>query len=55
MILKKQEAKFVLIDIAHGGISPEVLTVAKQIKQKLKLWVMAGNIATTLKPGPEGN
>jgi len=38
-------AKIILIDIAYGGIDL-AKKVAQEIKQKLKLWVVLGNIAT---------
>lgn len=43
--LKKAGAKMVLIDVAHGGMS-QVRHLAKEIKNKLKLYVVAGNIVT---------
>lgn len=43
--LKKAGAKMILIDVAHGGMS-QVRKLAKEIKTKLKLWIVAGNIVT---------
>lgn len=43
--LKKAGAKAILIDVAHGGMS-QVRKLAKEIKTKLKLYVVAGNIVT---------
>ncbi len=43
--LKDAGAKIILIDVAHGGMS-QVRSLAKEIKAKLKLWVVAGNIVS---------
>lgn len=43
--LKEAGAKMILIDVAHGGMS-QVRTLAKEIKTKLKLWIVAGNIVS---------
>jgi len=42
---KKWGAKVILIDVAHGGMS-QVVKAAKEIGERLKLTVMAGNIAS---------
>lgn len=43
--LKKSGAKIILIDVAHGGMR-QVAELAKEIKTKLGLWVVAGNIVS---------
>lgn len=43
--LKKAGAEMILIDVAHGGML-QVRELAKEIKKKLKLIVVAGNIVT---------
>lgn len=43
--LKKRGAKIILVDIAHGGIE-QVKKLAGDIKDKLGLTIIAGNIAT---------
>lgn len=43
--LKKSGAKMILIDVAHGGME-QVKKLAKEIKTKFNLYVVAGNIVT---------
>ncbi len=43
--LKERGAQMILIDVAHGGMNM-VARTAGEIKNKLGLWVMAGNIVT---------
>lgn len=43
--LKKSGAKMILIDVAHGGME-QIKKLAKEIKTKLKLYVVAGNIVS---------
>jgi IMP dehydrogenase len=43
--LKKAGAKMILVDVAHGGMF-QVRQLAKEIKTKLKLTIVAGNIVT---------
>lgn len=43
--LRKAGAKMILIDVAHGGMS-QVRGLAKEIKNRLKLWIVAGNIVS---------
>lgn len=43
--LKKRGAKMVLIDVAHGG-QHRVAIAAAEIREKLDMFVMAGNVAT---------
>lgn len=43
--LAKNGAKIVLIDVAHGGME-QVKNLAKEIKKKTKLTIVAGNIVT---------
>ena len=42
---KERGAEMLLVDIAHGGMH-EVQRLAGEIKNKLDLWVVAGNITT---------
>lgn len=44
-ILHNSGAKVILIDIAHGGLK-KIMEVAKEIKQRYKFHVIAGNIVT---------
>lgn len=43
--LKEKGAKMILIDVAHGGME-SIRKLAKEIKQKLNLYVVAGNIVS---------
>jgi IMP dehydrogenase len=43
--LKKNGAKMVVVDVAHGG-SIQAQELAREIKKKLKLYVIVGNIVT---------
>lgn len=44
-LLKSKGAQMILLDVAHGGLA-SVTKLAKLIKKELKLWIIAGNIAT---------
>src|SRR5258708_5830677 len=44
-LLKESGAKMILIDVAHGGME-QVKKLAKEIKTKLKLYIVAGNIVS---------
>ncbi len=44
-MLKKKGAKMILLDVAHGGME-KVKQTAVEIKEKLDLYVITGNIAT---------
>src|SRR5258706_9678510 len=44
-LLKERGAEMVLLDVAHGGMR-EVVRAAGEIKNKLGLWIVAGNIVT---------
>lgn len=44
-LLKKAGAQMILVDVAHGGMA-QVIEVAKDIRKKLNLFVIAGNIVS---------
>src|SRR5258708_2846336 len=44
-LLKESGAEMILIDVAHGGME-QVKKLAKEIKTKLKLYIVAGNIVS---------
>jgi IMP dehydrogenase len=44
-LLKEKGAQFILVDVAHGGME-KVKTLAHDIKKKLGLYVIAGNIVS---------